>query len=67
MLCLLAVCDCHMAMLSVSRYESKTEGGSVTKETLLDENDDVWRSLRHQHIAVASQYVLFCSFTVCII
>ena len=43
--------------LTVSRYEGSMEGSSVTtKETLLDENDDVWCSLRHQHIAVASQY-----------
>jgi len=45
-------------VLSVARYESNAEGGTVTKETLLDENDDIWRSLRHQHIAVASQSVL---------
>jgi len=49
--------------LHVSRYENRMEGGTVVKETLLDESDDVWCSLRHQHIAVASQsvhYVLLC-------
>jgi len=46
-------------VVRVGRYESAVDGGGlVTKETLLDENDDVWRSLRHQHIAVASQCVL---------
>ena len=43
----------------VGRYESSGEGGTGIKETLLDENDDVWCSLRHQHIATASQYVTY--------
>jgi len=47
-----------MLAVGVHRYESSIDEGSVAKETLLDENDDVWRSLRHQHIAVASQLVI---------
>ena len=40
---------------SVFRYEN-TSGADVNeKEVLLDENDDLWVDLRHQHIAVVSQ------------
>lgn len=39
------------------RFEATTGGAPADKEVLLDENDEIWRELRHQHIAVATQYV----------
>lgn len=38
------------------RYEA-TAGSTDKKEVLLDENDELWVDLRHQHIAVVSQNV----------
>lgn len=41
----------------VYRFEATTGGAPADKEVLLDENDEIWRELRHQHIAVATQQV----------
>jgi len=38
----------------IFRYEASA---GVKKEVLLDENDEMWVELRHQHIAVVSQSV----------
>ncbi|ESP03241.1 hypothetical protein LOTGIDRAFT_237771 [Lottia gigantea] len=41
----------------VYKYESATGQDVAEKEVLLDDNDELWQELRHQHIAVVSQQV----------
>lgn len=37
------------------RYENNVGNDVVEKEALLDETDELWVELRHQHIAIVSQ------------
>lgn len=47
--------DCIIYFSILSRYEATAN--APEKEVLLDENDELWLDLRHQHIAVVSQDV----------
>ncbi len=52
----------------VIRYEVQTPGvdpktnPGQKQKVLLDENDELWTELRHQHIAVVTQLVYFRIF-----
>ena len=41
----------------VYKFEINSKEESREKEVLLDENDEIWADLRHQHIAVVSTSV----------
>eukprot|EP00794_Sanderia_malayensis_P007018 gene7018-7803_t len=41
----------------VYRYEEKTGGEYQQKEVILDENDEIWKRLRHKHIALVSKEI----------
>ncbi|KAL2715310.1 protein ROP-like isoform X1 [Vespula squamosa] len=47
----------HELTLQAMAYDLFEASAGVEKEVLLDENDDLWVELRHQHIAVVSQNV----------
>ena len=45
----------YIDLIYLTRYEHTTGGEVSEKEVLLDENDELYSELRHQHIAIVSQ------------
>lgn len=51
-------------MTCLNRYDAQTPGvdpklnPAPKQKVLLDENDELWTELRHQHIAVVTQSVV---------
>ncbi len=41
----------------VYRYEENTGGEYQQKEVILDENDEIWKRIRHNHIALVSKEI----------
>ncbi len=59
------MCNCFYDFFPSFSYINTSGPEEREKEVILDESDDLWCELRHQHIAVVSQQVrlFFCDIT----